>query len=51
MNREEVLSELEDLEVEAYEMWIHTQLNKFLSKVGKVCTDAYKFINMEMDNE
>ena len=51
MNREEVLSELEDLEAEAYEMWVHAQPNEFLYKVGKVCTDAYKFINMEMDNE
>jgi hypothetical protein len=51
MNREQILKELEDLEAEAYEMWVHAQQNRFLSKVGKVCEDAYNFINGEIQDE
>lgn len=51
MTKEKILKELEDLGAEAYEMWVHAQQNKFLGKVGKVCEDAYNFINGEMQDE
>lgn len=48
MNREEVLSELEELRVIAYDNYTNSQQYKFLY-ICKVCEDAINFIKQVND--